>query len=110
MIRYQRCATCAAAWYFDRSFCPRCGAGDPVEHAARGHGVVYATTLVHRAPERELREHVPYLIVLVDMDEGFRVMGHGERGLQIGAAVSGGTVEWAARAIPFFRASQGGAG
>ena len=74
-------------WYFHRSFCPACGTDEPVVHQASGTGTVHASTLVARAPTEELRAHAPYLIVLVDADEGFRLMAHGDPDLQIGDRV-----------------------
>lgn len=102
MIAYQRCRGCGSVWYFARGFCPRCGAGDPEGLEASGRGTVYAATLVHRAPSEELRAHAPYLVVLVDADEGFRLMAHGEQGLAIGDRVEAGVADLAGHAIPFF--------
>ena len=52
--------------------------GEPVTQTGVGTGTVHARTLVARAPTEELRAHAPYLIVLVDADEGFRLMAHGD--------------------------------
>jgi uncharacterized OB-fold protein len=70
-----------------------------------GHGIVHATTLVQRAPSEEFRAIVPYRIVLVDMAEGFRVMGHAEPSLAIGDAAVCRIVTIAHRPLPFFTAS-----
>ncbi|MFT4102944.1 MAG: OB-fold domain-containing protein [Burkholderiaceae bacterium] len=86
-LAYQRCATCDHRWYFRRGFCPRCGDADPGTHASGGRGIVYATTLVQRAPSEAFAALAPYRIVLVDLDEGIRVMAHGDPQLRIGDAV-----------------------
>jgi uncharacterized OB-fold protein len=86
-VAYQTCPACADVWYFRRSFCPRCGSAPPDDRQASGLGTVHAVTLVTRAPSDELRPHAPYLIVLVDADEGFRMMAHGDRLLKIGDRV-----------------------
>lgn len=86
-IVYQRCSGCGAVWYFRRGFCPRCGTAEPAVLRSSGRGTVYAKTLVHRAPSEALRSRVPYLIALVDMEEGFRMMGHGDARLAIGEPV-----------------------
>jgi uncharacterized OB-fold protein len=44
---------------------------------------VYALTAVTRAPSEAFRALVPYTLVLVDLDEGPRVMAHGVPGLHI---------------------------
>jgi len=101
-IAYQRCANCGARWYFQRGFCPACGIADPATLQASGRGIVHARTLVTRAPTEELRAHAPYLIVLVDADEGFRLMAHGEPGLEIGNRVRASFILLAGRKIPHF--------
>jgi uncharacterized OB-fold protein len=57
---------------------------------------------VTRAPSEALRAHAPYLIVLVDADEGFRLMAHGAPQLGIGARVRCRFVSFGGRLIPFF--------
>lgn len=101
-IAYQACAACGARWYFRRAFCPRCGDTTPELHQASGTGTVYATTLVARAPTEALRPHAPYRVVLVDADEGFRLMAHGDPSLTIGARVRARFVHLADRLIPYF--------
>ena len=85
---FQRCLSCQHIWYFRRGFCPACGSEKCETLASKGRGVVHAVTVVHRAPSEEFRALVPYALVLVDMDEGFRVMGHAEADVKIGSFVS----------------------
>jgi uncharacterized protein len=87
-VVYQSCVACRHVWYFRRTFCPACGASDPQTKRASGNGEVYATTIVCRAATPEAKAHVPYAIVLVDMEEGFRMMAHGDNGLIIGEKVA----------------------
>jgi uncharacterized OB-fold protein len=101
-IVYQRCASCDSHWYFQRRFCPHCGAADPVLLQATGRGTVYSTAIVHRAPSEEMRAYAPYAIVLIDMEEGFRMMGHGAPDLQIGEAVCAGFRPIAGKLMPYF--------
>jgi uncharacterized OB-fold protein len=88
VILYQHCAACGHVQYFRKTFCENCGAPEPAVKQAGGKGRVYATSLVMRAATPETRAHVPYNIVLVDAEEGFRMMAHGDRDLAIGDAVS----------------------
>ena len=101
-IALQQCGDCESVWYFRRDFCPACGAGRLHERASQGHGTVHAVTLVHRAPSDEFRALAPYLVVLVEVDEGFRMMGHGEPGLAIGDRVRCGFRQSAGRVLPYF--------
>lgn len=101
-IAYQACASCRAVWYFQRGFCPACGEVNPVTRQASGSGTVHARTSVARAPSEELRAHAPYLIVLVDADEGFRLMAHGDPTLEIGDRVRARFVDLGDKKIPHF--------
>ena len=101
-IAYQRCGSCKAVWYFRRTFCPHCGHQSPDTLQSSGRGTVHAATLVARAPTDELRPHAPYLIALVDTDEGFRLMAHGDASLAIGDRVRARYVTLAGRLIPHF--------
>lgn len=96
------CGGCGNVWYFHRPFCPRCGRPDPDEVASAGRGRVVATTVVHRAPSDEWRPLVPYTLVLVDLDEGVRVMAHAASGTAIGDTVGATFEERAGRLVPVF--------
>ncbi|MBR0696176.1 Zn-ribbon domain-containing OB-fold protein [Bradyrhizobium lablabi] len=101
-IVYQSCNTCGARQYFCRSFCAACGSPDLTEKRASGAGTVYATSLVCRAATPETRAHVPYNIVLVDTEEGFRMMAHGDSDLAIGDRVAVRFTQFAGRLVPYF--------
>ena len=101
-IAYQCCGACEHIWYFRREFCPNCGASDPRTCTASGNGRVYAMSMVYRAPSDELHPHAPYLIVMVDTDEGFRMMAHGDPLLAIGDRVRARFIEFGGRLIPRF--------
>lgn len=105
-LAYQQCGGCGQIWYFRRSFCPHCGSERVAVKAASGRGTVYATTLVSRAPSEALRAFVPYKIILVDAEEGFRVMAHGERELVIGDSVTAQFRSFGPLLIPYFERRQ----
>ena len=67
-LGFQRCAGCGAAVFYPRVVCPFCGGEDLAWQTSSGRGVVHATTAVYR------REGDPYNVVLVDLEEGFRMM------------------------------------
>ncbi len=104
---YQSCRQCAHAWYFRRNFCPSCGAADPIAKQSDQRGTVHARTLVHRAPTDEFRAAAPYCIVLVDLDDGIRVMGHAEQMVAIGDRVDFSVRSIAGRQLPFFSRNSG---
>jgi uncharacterized protein len=84
-LGYQRCADCSAAVFYPRVMCPVCGSGALEWHVSAGRGAVYATTAVHG------RDRDPRNVVLVDLDEGFRMMSRVEdvpaEEVEIGARV-----------------------
>ena len=101
-IGYQRCAQCAKIWAFRRDFCPGCGHKQPAQLVSSGKGVIHAFTRVERAPDDAFRALAPYAIVLVDMEEGFRIMAHGAPDLKIGDVVQGDVRLLAGRLLPYF--------
>ncbi len=72
-LRYQRCGACDAAIFYPRSICPACGAPDPAWQVSAGNGVVHACSVIHRAPPAH-QDQAPYVVALVDLAEGFRMM------------------------------------
>ena len=101
-IVYQRCIACKHIWYFGRSFCPDCGARHPQRIEASGAGRVCAASMVYRAPSEQLRRYAPYMVVMIDADEGFRLMAHGDPSLAIGDRVQARFIEFGGRLIPRF--------
>ncbi len=70
------CHECEEPFWYPRATCPRC-LSDAVEwRAATGNGVVYAASVQHLpGPGRDAADG-PYVVVLVDLDEGVRVTGN----------------------------------
>jgi uncharacterized protein len=85
-LGFQRCPGCGAAVYYPRVVCPSCGGADLAWETSSGGGVVYATTAVYT------REDEPHNVVLVDLEEGFRMMSRVEgapaEDVKIGARVT----------------------
>jgi uncharacterized OB-fold protein len=101
-IAYQSCNACKHVWYFRRGFCPACDSGDVASLKASGNGAVYAISIVTRAATAEARAHVPYAVLLVDADEGFRMMAHGDRDLKIGDRVKARFEKFTDHIVPYF--------
>ena len=73
-LLYQRCGGCGAAQFYPRSLCARCGASELSWAEAEPRGTVHSFTVVHRAPSAAFKEDVPYVLALVDLADGFRMM------------------------------------
>ena len=71
-LGFQRCADCGAAVFYPRVLCPVCGSVSLEWETSSGRGTVYATTAVYR------RDAEPHNVVLVDIEEGFRMMSRVE--------------------------------
>ncbi|MFO1188242.1 MAG: Zn-ribbon domain-containing OB-fold protein [Alphaproteobacteria bacterium] len=73
-LLYQHCETCGHVQFPPRSLCVKChGRGLAWrESARRGH--IHSFTVVHRPPTAAFKADVPYVLALVDLDEGFRIM------------------------------------
>jgi uncharacterized OB-fold protein len=71
---YQRCLTCGKAQFYSRSLCSHCQSTDLQWQPAQGQGKVASYSVVYRAPIEAFAGDVPYVLALIDMDEGFRFM------------------------------------
>jgi uncharacterized OB-fold protein len=67
-IAFQNCERCGESVFFPRVLCPGCGSTRLSWRQSAGAGTVYSATTVHR------RDHDPYTVGLIDLDEGIRVM------------------------------------
>jgi uncharacterized OB-fold protein len=69
------CLRCAAFFFYPRAACPRCWSTDLEWRVLSGRGKVASYTLVERTPPGSPIE-APFFVVLVDLDEGIRMMGN----------------------------------
>ena len=73
-LLFQRCGGCGAAQFYPRPVCVICHTTELVWEKSTGHGMIVSFTIVERAPSTAFRKSVPYVLVLVDFAEGFRMM------------------------------------
>ena len=73
-IKLQRCRGCGNFVYYPRAVCPGCFSDDLVWTDVSGRGVIHAFTIPHRHPNPALQ--VPYVVVLVELDEGVRMLSN----------------------------------
>lgn len=72
-LRFQRCTACRAWRHLPRPICPSCHGADWVWERSTGRGRVFSWTVTHRALHPYFAA-LPYAQVLVEMDEGPRVL------------------------------------
>jgi uncharacterized protein len=73
-LRLQRCRVCDRVQYPPSQLCRACGSRELSWMQSRGQGKLYSWTVVERALMPELRSQVPYVLGLVELDEGARLL------------------------------------
>jgi hypothetical protein len=73
-LRLRRCNACRAWCHVPRVVCPECAARDWSWEPVRGTGRVFTWTVVHRAMHPAFADDVPYAVVVVELDEGPRLV------------------------------------
>jgi hypothetical protein len=69
----QHCPRCDRVQHFPRAWCTNC-LNDVMEYVdASGSGTVYSFTVVRRTPNPAFTGRLPYVLALVDLDEGVRI-------------------------------------
>lgn len=71
---FQRCRSCQRAQFYSRSLCSHCRGSELQWEAAKGLGHIASYTVVSRAPTAAFAGDTPYVIALVDLDEGIRFL------------------------------------
>ena len=59
-----------------RKFCPHCWSDQLEWVDSKGHGTVHSFSIVHRAPTPVFAASTPYVIALIDLDEGPRMFAN----------------------------------
>lgn len=70
----QQCLDCQRFRFYPRSVCPHCLSDRFEWRAASGRGQIYSFTVIHRAPAPAFRDRVPYVLALIELEEGVRMM------------------------------------
>lgn len=88
----KQCGGCMRPFFPPRYLCPFCWSDKTSWIESVGTGTVYSYTVIHRAPAPEFSGHGPYIVALVDLTEGPRVManivGDGALETAVGDSVS----------------------
>ena len=71
---HQRCEDCGARIFYLRTVCPSCSSDRLAIAQSSGRGVVHTFTTQYRAGHPAFADEVPYTAVLVDLEEGVRVL------------------------------------
>ncbi len=74
-LRLQRCTSCGKFRHYPQLVCDRCYSLAVEWIDASGRGVVHSWTVAHHAFHPAFGGELPYTLVIVDLEEGPRVMG-----------------------------------
>ena len=69
----RKCNGCQKAYFYPRDICPECFSRDTTWVRASGRGTLHTFAVVHRAPASAFKEDVPYVVAMVDLEEGPRM-------------------------------------
>src|SRR5205823_12590408 len=71
----QRCLQCGRYQFYPRRACTACG-GDPEWVPASGRGVLHTYTVIHQNRTPPFAELTPYVVGIVELEEGVRMMSN----------------------------------
>ncbi|MGH2662457.1 MAG: Zn-ribbon domain-containing OB-fold protein [Actinomycetota bacterium] len=74
----KECRACGALFFYPRTHCPRCWSSDTEWREASGRGSVYTFTVVHQNDLPPFRDRVPYVVALIELEEGVRMTSNVE--------------------------------
>jgi uncharacterized OB-fold protein len=74
----KECRACGKAFFYPRGHCPRCWSTDTVWRESSGRGTVYTFTVVYQNDLPPFRERLPYVVAVVDLEEGVRMTSNVE--------------------------------
>lgn len=73
-LMFQRCDDCHAAVFPPRAHCPACWGTSLQWRESSGHGIVASVVVVHRPGHPAFASLAPFTLVLVDLEERFRML------------------------------------
>ena len=76
VLRIKHCGDCGANHYYPRPFCPKCWSTNVAWFDAAGTGTLYTYSVVYANDLPSFRDRIPYVVAMVDLDEGPRMMSN----------------------------------
>ncbi|GAA5161394.1 MULTISPECIES: Zn-ribbon domain-containing OB-fold protein [Amycolatopsis] len=75
-LALQHCRSCDRLWHPPLPRCPHCHSATLDWHRVSGRGTVYSATVVEHPTHAALADRVPYVVALVELAEGPRVVAN----------------------------------
>ena len=73
VLLIQRCPSCDRYQFYPRGICANCWASDIEWVKSSGKGTVWSFTVTSQNRTRGFAEEVPYVVALVELDEGVKM-------------------------------------
>ena len=86
-LLFQECRACGERWHPPMPRCPACYASSFDWLPSAGNGVVYTFTVVHHATHPAFADRVPYVVAVIELDEGPRIVMNVAGQVQCGTRV-----------------------
>ena len=73
-LSVQHCRDCGTVRLPPRAVCPECMSSSVAWERASGRAAVYSFTITHQNQSPGFREELPYVLAVVELEEGVRLM------------------------------------
>lgn len=101
------CTPCQRYFFIPRVLCPRCHSEQIEWRPASGNGVIYSYTISRRPAGPAFADRAPYVVALIDLEEGPRMMSNvltdDVEGVRIGQRVQVEFEDVGEVSLPVFR-------
>jgi uncharacterized OB-fold protein len=75
-LQLQRCGGCGRFIFYPRGICPHCFSTELSWERVAGRGTIHSYTIIHRHWQPGFAAEVPYVVALVELDEGLRLVSN----------------------------------
>ena len=72
----RKCKACGVLHFMPRHLCPACWSDQLEWVDAKGSGTIHSFTVIRRAPAAVFAPRAPYVVALIDLDEGPRMLAN----------------------------------
>jgi len=110
-LTYQLCTQCGRVVFYPRRHCTGCTSGELERRDSAGRGTVYSFTVIRRAGHPFFRARISYVVGLIDLDEGFRMVAEIEAApdeVHVNQRVAVTWEDHGSLSVPLFRPDQSG--
>jgi uncharacterized OB-fold protein len=73
-LKLPYCSNCREFFFYPRTLCPACGSRDITWRLASGRGHVYTFCIQYQTSAPGLRDGLPFVTAIIDLEEGPRLM------------------------------------